>query len=770
MRLNSRLTLSALIIVIALAGCRPAATPAPTAAAASAAPSTPGAALQPTAGTAATAQPVQTAAPALPAPAATTAAPAATTAPVPAPTSAITPTGTAFGSPAVSDFWTRGDKLGVGTAYTYDRPADGKPAPSRVWFALTGGAITELEYPTVDRANVRELSLLVTNTAPGATTRLQRELEPRAWITPTVEYIDPQALAYRVTTRDPGGAWQAVKEVLTDPANDALVTRWQFSSSDPNRNAYAYFVPHLGGAGRHDDLTLRDGVQVAWDEQAGVYTVVMMDPAPARASVGYPVASDGLADLRDDGTLDWTFDRLPKPGYPAATLALPKDRPVTLVVGFGASEASARAAASAALARGFDAVASDYVAGWHKYVAQLKAPSQPDPLYWVSAMVLKAHEDKTYPGAAVASLSAPWGQCLNDYKSEQGYRYVWPRDLYHVGQAFIALEDRNTARHILEYMDVTLQKPDGSFPQNVSVDGTPRWNALQMDQTADPILLAAALDAQDFYARLVKPAADFIAKNGPSTQQERWEENGGYSPATIAAQIAGLNAAAAMADKATDPDSAKAWRATADAWSAQLDGWTFTTNGPYSGGRYYLRLTPNGKPDDAGQKLSLTNGSGAHPMQEVVDVSFLELVRLGVRAPSAPSIQQSLGVVDAKLRSQTPAGPAWRRYTFDAYGETQPGRCGAGQGQLWPLFDGERGMYALAAGKPDEARALLATMRKFANASLLLPEQVFSSGAGTGSATPLVWAHAEYIELARSIDEGKVLDRPAGVAERYAGQ
>jgi glucoamylase len=48
-----------------------------------------------------------------------------------------------------------------------------------------------------------------------------------------------------------------------------------------------------------------------------------------------------------------------------------------------------------------------------------------------------------------------------------------------------------------------------------------------------------------------------------------------------------------------------------------------------------------------------------------------------------------------------------------------------------------------------------------------LPELELSKGQPTGSAMPLMWAHAEYIKLLRSVRDGLVFDRIPAVAERY---
>ena len=141
-------------------------------------------------------------------------------------------------------------------------------------------------------------------------------------------------------------------------------------------------------------------------------------------------------------------------------------------------------------------------------------------------------------------------------------------------------------------------------------------------------------------------------------------------------------------------------------------------------------------------------------------------------------MEDSLRVVDAVLRVETPAGPTWRRYNHDGYGQGPGGEpyTGSGQGRGWPLLTGERGHYELAAGR--SPRPYLRAMEVFANGAGLLPEQVWDErtdrpeaglflGRPTGSAMPLMWAHAEYIRLLRSTHDGVVFDRISAVADRY---
>jgi glucoamylase len=276
----------------------------------------------------------------------------------------------------------------------------------------------------------------------------------------------------------------------------------------------------------------------------------------------------------------------------------------------------------------------------------------------------------------------------------------------------------------------------------------------------------------------VRPAAEFIVANGPASPQERWEEEGGYSPSTIAAEIAGLVAAAAIADRNGDADAATRYRATADRWAADVDRMTVTSNGPYAPPRYFVRITASGRPD-SGDRLELNNGAGTWDERAIVDAGFLELVRLGIRGHDDPVIVDSIRAIDRVIRVDTPNGPGWYRYNHDGYGEEPDGDGWAGTGgvgRLWPLLTGERGEYELAAGR--DATPYLDALQKFANEGLMLPEQVWDRverprphlrfGEGTGSATPLAWTNAQFIRLALGIRAKRVVEMPEVVREHFA--
>src|SRR3954464_13555296 len=265
------------------------------------------------------------------------------------------------------------------------------------------------------------------------------------------------------------------------------------------------------------------------------------------------------------------------------------------------------------------------------------------------------------------------------------------------------------------------------MPQNSNLDGSPHWPNLQLDEVADPIILAYQLDRTDSATwSHVQRAAGCILAHGP-TSQERWENAEGYSPATIAAEIAGLVCAAAIADRNGAAADAAHYRATADAWRASLAHWTVTTNGPLSADPYFLRLTVDG---NANAPTTYTIGDGGPTIDQraVVDPSFLELVRLGVLPANDPAVRTTLPIVDRELGVSTPNGMFWHRYNYDGYGETPDGGPFDGpgkRGRLWPIFAGERGEYELSAGDPAGAARRLQAMANTANQGRMLPEQVW---------------------------------------------
>ncbi|MBN1207855.1 MAG: glucoamylase [Myxococcaceae bacterium] len=683
----------------------------------------------------------------------------------------------ALGRPGAPALWTAADKVGFGTARSQE---------SRVWYTLGSGELTEVYFPSLGTPSVRSLGFIVSD----GRTFAESEADATEHL---IALVDPRSLTYRQVNTARSGKYRLSKTYVTDPERNTLLIEVRFESLSGEPYAlHAVYDPSLANDGMNDSGTSEDGVLLARDGAAA--SALLARPAFERTSSGYLGTSDGWTDLRGDFAMDWSHRSAPE-GNVVQTGRLPVNglgarQHVTIALGFGATSAEAREAAQRSLGDGFEQVAARYADGWHAWLDSLPpAPPSVEPwrvTYDVSLMVLAASEDKLHRGAFIASPSMPWAWGLGLEQPSGAYHLVWSRDLYQIATALLAAGDRAAAERALEHLFRVQQKPDGAFPQNARVDGTPRWTNLQLDEVALPLVLAWQLGRADAetYGGHVKKAADFLVAHGPVTPQERWENQRGYSPGTLAASIAGLICAAELARRNGDTASAERYEATADTWQRQVEAWTVTHNGPLASHPYYLRLTKDGNPN-AGTTYSLGDGGpSAVDQRRVVDPSFLELVRLGVKPAGDPIIARSLEVIDAQLRVDTPNGPFWRRYDFDGYGETREAGpwelsepdTGRTLGRAWPLFAGERGEYALAVGQP--ADTFLAAMARSGNDGYLLPEQVwdgrppsgqpgFVAGEGTFSATPLTWSHAQFVRLAWSIQAGYPIEQPAVVACRY---
>jgi glucoamylase len=692
--------------------------------------------------------------------------------------------GVAPGAPGTKADWAPADKHGFGTSTT---------RASTTWFTLEGGELSEVYYPRLDTPSFRDLQFVVTDGHSFA------ERERDSTVQRTVR-LDRHALVYEQINTDTQHRWRLTKTYVTDPRRATVLVRVRFRSLTGRR--YRLFVladPALSNDGNHDTGTCTGGELLTSD--GTISSAVIARPALGRVSCGYKGTSDGWLDLSSHHRMLWRYASAPDGNVVetgrTALDGVRRER-MTLALGFAAGSGAA-STAQASLRAGFGTVADRYAAGWHAYLGSLKAP--PSSLttraerdeYAVSEMVLAASEDKADPGAYIASPTMPWAWGTGLQTPTGPYHLVWARDLYEIATALIADGDTAGAKRALAFLFDRQQQPDGSFPQNSDVTGKPVLTNLQLDEVADPIILAWQLGETGAASwSHVKRAADFIAgwhddqgHTAPYTPQERWENQAGYSPATIAAEIAGLVCAAQIARANGDSASADRYLALADNWQAHINSWTLTSTGPY-GGSYYLRLTKDGNPNAATTYDVGDSGPSAIDQRAVVDPSFLELVRLGVKAPDDPAILSTIAVVDHQLSFATPIGRFWHRYTGDGYGEQrdgQPWNVGFTPGsrttigRLWPIFAGERGEYELAAG--DGADSELAAVAASGNDGGLLPEQVwdenppsgspgFTPGTPTLSATPLAWTHAQLIRLAWSIDAGHPVEQPPVVACRYA--
>ncbi|GAA0805835.1 glucan 1,4-alpha-glucosidase [Spirilliplanes yamanashiensis] len=706
----------------------------------------------------------------------------------------------------------------VGTAYGRG---------SKVWYTVANGVLSDVYSPTVDNTNLESVQFVVTD---GVTFT---DIQTRD-TTYSVRALDESGMSCEVTSVARSGKYRIVAEYLTDPRRDAVVARVRLVTEVPGLQLWVHVDPSVngnggGGAanGGADDAQVdaATGALVAADPQTTSSALNRDYAVPTalavRADRPFLASTSGFAGTASDGLAQLDASRRLTTRYADAfggnvvqTARLDTGRgPVTLALGFGRDAGSAVEVAGAAARTPFAATAARYHLGWAAYDRTLaRPPRDRRRAYYLSANVLKASEDKTFPGAIVASLASPWGQAVSAGDTPGGrpvyfgsYREIFARDLYESFTGLLATGDRATARDTVRWLFERQQLPDGRFPRNSLLNGkvAPDSGGDQLDETAYPVLMAwqAGLAGDRGLWPRVRRAADFLVAYGPSFGSERWEEQSGHSPSTIAAEIAGLVAAARIADRQGARDAARVYRATADHFQRSVKGWTVTTSGPYAP-RYFIRLAKTGDPD-AAITYNLGNGGPDADQRTVVDAGFLELTRLGVLPPDDPDVLASLPVVDRVLR----IGDGFYRYgtatagTEDGYGdcwEPDPTACApsgrpwptgnAGSGHLWPVLSGERAQHHLERGDSPGAARLLDAMTASGTGVGLIPEQTwenpavppsawgtppeqasigFVPGGAAGSASPLTWAQSQQVRLIRSLGEGRVIEQPAAVRDRY---
>ena len=692
--------------------------------------------------------------------------------------------GEAFGAPGLQPRWTSSAKDAVCTAYA---------ASSKVWFTVSHGILNEIYCPTIDRPQTRDMQFLITD----GETFFHEE---RRDLIHEFEYIDDDALAVRVRNRDRDGRYTIERGMIADPHYPIVLVKVRIEAEEEllsRLRVYALLAPHLevGGMGNSARVAEVAGKRlvIAWKDEMSL--AFACDWGFSRASCGFVGASDGWQDLKDNFQMDWEFGSATN-GNIAIMGEIPPEhtREFTIGIGFGEGHHMALAETMGSLAVPFEHHLKRFLEQWHRVATPMRLAQHAQDggrLLQISHNVVLAHEDKTFAGAFIASASIPWGYAKSD-DDLGGYHLVWTRDMVQTATALMACGRVETALRALVYLACT-QKPDGGFSQNFWVNGEPYWTGIQADEVAFPIILAWRLwklQALENFAvfPFVERAAGFLVRYAPVTQQERWEETAGYSPSTLAAVIAGLICAADLAYAHESPELGRFLEEHADWVESHLEDWTVTNEGVLLPDvkRHYMRIRPPecGDPyahEGCGRETVHINNlapgqKSEFEAREIVDGGFLELVRYGVRAADDPVIVDTVKVIDAVLKRETPKGPCWLRYNHDGYGQRADGGpfVGWGKGRAWPLLTGERAHYELAAGR--DVRPLIAAMEKFASDGGMLPEQIWDEpdrnglcwGGPAGSAMPLVWAHSEYLKLLRSAADGAVFDRIPIVEERYA--
>ena len=754
------------------------------------------------------------------------------------------------GAPGADPFWAYAGKTGIGTSfeqYQNGHYSDEAPtgAVSKVWFSIAKGMITETMFGLIHQAQIKDMQFVVVGKDFTVTEADDLDV--------TIDYLykddkgRPLSLAYKVVSKDKQGRFSLEKHIFTDPDGQSLFVRSIFNTQLEGVKAYVSVNPYVDNNGLDDFAKTTEQGLLAWQDNS--YLSLQGAQPFKQTSVGFTGVSDGLSQLKTTQQLTQVYKNTGEQSGNVSLLAelgeIGENSQFDLTLSFGNSEQTSFKQGQATLAKGYQAVLDNYngkgeALGWQDYLQSLaplnnmsEQTADNGKLLYTSAMVLKAQEDKTHAGALIASLSNPWGETVSAKTGSTGYKAVWVRDFYQVAMAFMAMGDNATAKTAFEYLEkvqVNSKTPGnkgdtGWFLQKTHVDGELEWVGVQLDQTAMPLMLAWKLhqadvltDAElsDWYSRMLKPAADFLVEGGranilwndtqitpPATQQERWEEQEGYSPSTTAAVVAGLITAADIAKLAGDDANATRYLNTAKRYNNDIEKLMFTTAGNLessaSDGEYFIRIGQD-KDANSNTKINANNGREGFNKKQILDGGFLELVRYGVRDALAPSIVKTLPEYDDETLtdnlqvkysfeftdgSGTFAG--YRRYGNDGYGEdevtganyAQGGKNSPGQrGRVWPFFTGERGHYEIAAANANNSldatkqqaikNSYVKGLEQFANQGMMLPEQVwdgvginkagYTLGEGTNSATPLAWTHAEYVKLVRSLSDKQVWD------------
>jgi glucan 1,4-alpha-glucosidase len=709
---------------------------------------------------------------------------------------------------------------------------------SKIWYTVADGVLSDVYAPTVDTTDVETMQYLVTD---GSTFT---DLQTRD--TSYTVSADTTGMVCTVTATAKSGAYRLTSTYLTDPARSSVVVHTTYTPLTAAASSYRLYVRldatvggngGGGGNGGADSATIDTAtgspVPVSFDTNTLTNAANRDYAVPSflalRGSPAFTAASSGFAGTASDGLTELDATHALAPTYTDATggnveqtarVQLDKHRETTLALGFGTTEAAAVATAGATLATSLGSLTGRYRSAWLSYDDARTPPSTSLPgltpaqqaaavrEYYLSANVLKASEDKTFAGAIVASLASPWGQSVsagdpnNTYFGS--YREVFARDLYEAWTGLLTDGDLATARDATRFLFLRQQLADGSMPRNSLVNGRPAPDTFntQLDEVAYPILMAlqSGLGGDAALWPHLRAAADYLISHGPTFGPERWEEQGGYSPSTIAAEIAGLVAAGTIARQHGDAVDARVWFATADQYQRSIKGWTVTTNGPLSSDPYFIRLSKTGDPN-AAISYNLNNGGPTLDQRRVIDAGFLELVRLGELPAADPDVANSLDVADATIERPTPSGPGWLRYNGDGYGDcdlASGNSCtvqgapwaptGKGTGHIWPVLSAERGEQELATGHASSAGTLLAAIDAMSSGVGLVPEQVwdtanvpaspdgtdptiasigFTNGRPDGSAAPLTWGAGSQVRLTADLTAGHTVEQPTQTADRY---
>jgi glucoamylase len=669
--------------------------------------------------------------------------------------------GEAPNGPGMAGIWGRPDKQGFLATLTQPVSA-----------TIAEGILSEVYCPSLDRAQTRDTQLIF---VMGNTV-----LEERKDFTHEVTRY-PKSLAYHVSSTSRLIPIRIEKDIVLDPNQPTVVINYQlFIDTAQAPKIYVLHNPAADNTAGGDAMFIsaganQPGEMLSYQSDRRGDEPQVLAKRTAQLLVINRVAEDGATgfegvngpwnQLTQYRSLPYKYT-VARNGNVAGALGFtPTSNQTQLSVAltFTAEQEGIsplpvlRDQAAKSLRTSAEQLIYQQQQHWGAYLSSLnQIGRQLEP----HVLVIKGMEDKFFPGAIVAGPakpSLPDSVELTEYDYESarlrsgdangGYHRVWPRDLVQMALGLMAAGDYQTAYNVAGYLRKT-QKPDGTFWQNTWVNGEPSWRGFQIDQTGFPIILVGKLletgmvSYGDFRNMVVR-AADALVKYGPYTGQERWEENGGLSPNSIAIATQGLLEAAWL-ERVSDPARSQLYTNTAQKWKDGLIYWSFVENGNL--GRNYFERIHVGPIDsnDHTTILHIANGpfgGNAFEENEIMDGGFLQWILSGLFNANDPRFSSSIALYDVVARAPAPGGMGYLRYNHDAYGTNHVGKA-------WPLLSGERALAAIMRGEDPtpHVNVLFASVNPTTG---IMCEQ-----AGM-SVCPLGWAHAEALLVARSLQDHK---------------
>lgn len=667
--------------------------------------------------------------------------------------------GDAPGGPGKLGLWPRPDKIAFGTTLT-----------TPLWFTAVDGAASELYYPHVDRVQTQSSFLMIREGG--------QILDERKGFTHHATRF-PGTSAYHIKSVSDHAIINKIIQVSVPHHAVVIDYTVEFKSSAERELAFVH-NPSAEGTAGGDTIqaeTLADAGpglvafqgDVRGDEPAG------MHPFSVQFTTwSLPVTSMNMGFEGVNSPLERPFEHThvytrAHMGNVAGSL-LHKTTESRLrfrvIIAFSAQkDARTHLALQVKALKGVpvETLIGQQKSQWGSYLSGL-AYDRNDPLFENSIIVLKSCEDKIVKGAFIAAPAnpgIPWmiETLEQDYEKSRrrledtgngGYHRVWPRDLYHKALALMAVGDLQTPLNVARWyraVQLTSGKP-GSWAQNMWVNGQPSWTGMQLDQVGFPIVLVGRLVElkaanYDEFRDMVNRAAEFIIRNGPGTEQERWEENGGLSPNSLAVAVEGLLTAAWL-ESGRDAKRAQAYLAKAQEWTSNLKRWTLIRNGAFGQnyfGRFELGHNGSWNPQHH-TSFRIANkrpGQQDHYREdEILDGGFLQWILAGLVDPKDGDFTNTLRIYDQHVRRNTYAGMGYIRYNHDSYGENHIGGA-------WPLLSAERAIAALERG--EDYREHLSLIQRMSTSAHLIAEQ------DTLSVRPLAWSHGAYIVLKKSIQD-----------------